>query len=212
MITTNTNEELTPEQAQVEIAKLQTQKAEAEAKRAAIEERQREDQELLRQTNASETFRAALGSTGIKFHVEEEDLQKVLKAMDYTLTPSNFGDSFRVLDSNNKQIPLEKALENLALAHPNLIQSGGDHLRPRTESGAFAELCRDDFGSNYAAKARWIREHSLQEWEAMPQHRTAKAPASQMNPREYSQLSIREKSKLISEIGEQGISQILARR
>jgi hypothetical protein len=207
-----TNEELTPDlaQVQVEIARLQAVKAEAEAELAVTEERRRKEQEQIRQTNASQNFRAAIGSTGIKFHLEEEDLQTVLKTMDYTITPSNFGDSFRVLDSNNRQIPLEKALENLALAHPNLVHSGADHLRPRN-NGAFAELCRDDF-SNYAAKARWIREHSLQEWEAMPQHRTTKVPATQLTAAQYSRLPLPEKSRLVSEIGEAGVAEILRRR
>jgi hypothetical protein len=78
MITTN-EENKTPEEIQLEIDRLQSEKAASEAKRAETEERQRKDQEQTRQARAAETFRSAVGATGIKFFMEQDDLQTVLK-------------------------------------------------------------------------------------------------------------------------------------
>jgi hypothetical protein len=197
---------------QLDIALLQKQKAEAESTRAEIEDRQRKDQEQTRQTRAAETFRSAVGKTGIRFFMEEEDLKTVLKTMHYTVTASNAGDSFRVLDENGKQIELERAIEALGAKHPNLIQSGGEHLLPlRDETGAYREPARSDY-TTLAAKSRYISEFGLSRWEQMSAHPTKKAPTSQLDAKSYSRLSLREKSALVSEIGEAGVSEILRRR
>src|SRR4051794_1535983 len=124
METINPHEELTVEQTQLEIARLQTRRAELEAKRVEGLARQDREQEENRRLNAAATFKAAVGRTGVKFYLEDfDELKKVLESH-YTLTSSKTGDSFRVLDTNGTQVPLEKALENLAVAHPFLVRSG----------------------------------------------------------------------------------------
>ena len=211
MISTN-EENKTPEEIQLEIARLQSEKAASEAKRAETDERQRKDQEQTRQARAAETFKAAVGATGIRFHMtEQEDLTTVLKTMRYTVTPSNSGDSIRVLDENGKQVKLEQALESLAVKHRNLVESGSDHLQPRDSTGAFREPARSDY-TTLAAKSRFISENGLEAWEKMQAQPTQKAPTSQLNAAAYSRLSLREKSALVNEVGEAGIAEILRRR
>jgi hypothetical protein len=213
MIDTNEEEKKSPEEIQVEIARLQSEKAASEAKRAEIEERQRADQAQIRQARSVETYKAAIGKTGITFHTTEpEDLTAVLKTMRYTITPSNSGDSFRVLDENNKQVPLERALEALAVKHQYLVHSGAEHLFPlRDETGAYREPARSDY-TTLAAKARVISERGLKFWEEMAAQPTKKAPTSQLDAKTYSRLSLSEKSALVNEIGEAGIAEILRRR
>jgi hypothetical protein len=203
---------LNSEQIGVRVAELQKEKAELDAATSKAEGQRLQAQEALRETNAAITMRAAIGKTGVKFYNEPDELRSILGVMGFTLTASNRGDSIRVLDSAGKQVTLESALETIAIAKPYLVD--GDtarHLRPRTEQGHYAELSRDQF-STVASKSRWISEHSLAEWEAMPQHRAAKTPVSQITARQYSALPLSAKSKLVSELGTEGIEEIMRRR
>jgi L,D-peptidoglycan transpeptidase YkuD (ErfK/YbiS/YcfS/YnhG family) len=202
---------LTPEQAQLQIARLQKQKAEAEAGRERIRIEREREQETARQQNAVETFKAAVGRTGIRFHGDLEEVQIALGASGYSLTPSATGNEFRVLDKSGTQIQLEKALEDFARAKPFWVHSGDSHLKPRDENGQWAPLSRDDFGNNVAAKVRWINENPG-EWEKLPQHRTAKVGLSRMTAQQYRALHPSEKVVILAKIGEAGVAEILRRK
>lgn len=208
----STEESLSVEQAQVKIAEYQAIKATAEAEREKEAAERRRHEAEIRESNTAETFRLSIGKTGIKFHMEPSELRTVLGVAGFTLTPSNTGDSIRVLDADGEQIALETALEKIAVAKPYLVHSGADHLRPRDENGTFAQLSKEDFGNNLAAKSRWISEHGIEAWTALPAKRTPRVQESELTAALYSRLPLSEKSKLASELGEAGISAILRRR
>src|SRR5205823_10189771 len=117
------------------IARLQQQKAKAEAERERIRIEREREQETARQQNAVETFKASVGKTGIRFHGDLEEVQIALSASGYSLTPSATGNEFRVLDKNGRQIELEKALEEFAVAKPFWVLSGDSHLKPIDANG-----------------------------------------------------------------------------
>jgi hypothetical protein len=80
---------------------------------------------------------------------------------------------------------------------------------------------KSDLAGDNAAKARFISEHSLAEWEQLPYDAkspgankvvTDAIPLASMTCAEYLRLSVAEKSKLAGEIGVDGIQRIMARK
>jgi len=92
---------------------------------------------------------------------------------------------------------------------------------PRMFYGEAGEVrYKSDLKDDLAAKVRWIAEHSLAEWEALPydaQSATAKnvvtdqIPSEAMTREQYMRLSIPEKAKVAGELGPRGIEKIMAR-
>jgi hypothetical protein len=79
---------------------------------------------------------------------------------------------------------------------------------------------KDDLQGDNAAKSRFIAEHGFDEWNRMPLNEksaggrnvtTDAIPHAGMKSKDYARLTTAEKSKLISEIGYQGVQKILAR-
>jgi hypothetical protein len=185
---TNTNEhELTPDQAAQNLRAAQESKSRIDAQFAAEEEKVQQAIAERREINSAKAFKEAVRSTGINFFFDD------------------------ISELRTKVITVEKALEELATSSPYLVKSGAEHLNVRAANGTFANVVRDDFTS-YAAKSRWIKEHSLAEWEAMPQHRTPKVTAAAMTRSQYNTLSRAEKSRLLDEVGETGLTAILSRK
>ncbi len=80
---------------------------------------------------------------------------------------------------------------------------------------------KSDLAGDMAAKTRFIREHGLPAWDALPFDEksptarhvvTGTIPHSGMRRGEYQTLSLAEKSKLAGEIGPTGIEKILSRK
>jgi hypothetical protein len=80
---------------------------------------------------------------------------------------------------------------------------------------------KDDLIDDQDGKIKFIREHGLAAWAALPANakspgavhvKTAAIPSSHMKRAEYLRLSLEEKSKLAAEIGHQGIGVIMARK
>lgn len=80
---------------------------------------------------------------------------------------------------------------------------------------------KSDLAGDPAAKSRWITEHSLAEWEALPFDAkspganrvvTDAIPLASMTCQEYMRLSVAEKAKLAGEIGASGIQRIMVRK
>jgi hypothetical protein len=210
----NDNEDalpLTDAQIGIRIEELKAQQAADNLARSKEESRRLQAQEDLQETNAAITLKTGIAATGIKFYPEADELKTVLKAMGYLFTASTRGDSIRVITPEGKQVSLESALESLAVQKPYLTDAETTrHLRPRNDQGEFSEVCRDDF-KTFAAKSRFISENPGK-WESLPQHRAPKTPVSQLTAKQYSALSLAAKSKLVDEIGVEGVSEILKRR
>lgn len=93
---------------------------------------------------------------------------------------------------------------------------------PRDFYGEAGEVrFKSDLAGDIAAKTRWIREHGIAAWDALPVNEkspgavnviTEVIPHSGMSAKEYSRLSLAEKAKLAGEIGPRGVERILARR
>jgi hypothetical protein len=205
-------QQLSSEEIALKIADLGAQKAAADLARSQEEARRLQAQEALQETNAEITLKAAIGATGVEFHNSASELKSLLtKVLGYSLTFSNRGDSVRVLSADGKQTTLESALESLVVAYPYLANHDTTrHLVPRNEQGEFSGLSRSAF-KTVASKSRFISENPGK-WETLPQYPTKKAPTSQLTAREYSRLGLSEKSRLISEIGEAGVAEILRRK
>jgi hypothetical protein len=207
----NTNEhELTPVQAAQNLRAAQESKTRIDAQFAAEEEKVQQAIAERREINSAKAFKEAVRSTGINFFFEDISELKTVLGTKYEVETSNDGTFFKVTSADGKVITVEKALEELATSSPYLVKSGAEHLRPRSERGTFTDVVRDDFTS-YAAKARWIKEHSLSEWESMKQHRAPTVTAAQMTRSQYNTLSRAEKSRLLGEVGETGLTAILSR-
>ena len=80
---------------------------------------------------------------------------------------------------------------------------------------------KSDLAGDPAAKSRFIAEHGIAEWEALPFDAkspgankvvTDAIPLASMTCAEYMRLSVAEKSKLAGEIGAAGIERIMARK
>jgi len=92
---------------------------------------------------------------------------------------------------------------------------------PRSYYGESGDVTyKTDLQGDSAAIAKWIKEHSLAEWEQLPlnetslnAHRavTAAIPSSAMKRADYLRLSTAEKIKLTNEIGPNGIQKIMRR-
>jgi hypothetical protein len=202
---------LTPEQIGLKIEELKTQQAADNLARSTAETARLKAQQDLQETNAEITLRQSIAATGVTYYPDSGELKTILKSMGFLFTASTRGDVIRVLDPAGKNISLEAALERLAVDKPFLVS--GDtarHLRPRSEQGEFAEVCRDDF-KTFAAKSRWISENPGK-WESLPQQRAPKTQPHLMTASEYSRLSVSQKSKIIGEVGPEGVSEILKRR
>ena len=209
---TNTNEhELTPDQAAQNLRAAQESKSRIDAQFAAEEEKVQQAIAERWEINSAKAFKEAVRSTGINFFFDDISELRTVLGTKYDLETSNDGTFFKVTDAQGKVITVEKALEELATSSPYLVKSGAEHLNVRAANGTFANVVRDDFTS-YAAKSRWIKEHSLAEWEAMPQHRTPKVTAAAMTRSQYNTLSRAEKSRLLDEVGETGLTAILSRK
>src|SRR5437879_11775625 len=130
--------QLTPEERDLEIARLQTERAKFEAERAREENEARVKAEEIRQVNARQTLKAAVGRTGVRFYIDDPDeFLTILRVAGFELTPNNSGTAYRVLDEGGKEIELEKAIEYVATTRSHFVHSGGDHLKPRDASGKF---------------------------------------------------------------------------
>jgi myosin heavy subunit len=212
MANNNSNDEtlLTPEQAAQNLRAAQESKTRIDAQFAAEEEKVQQAIAERRELNSAKAFKEAVRATGIQFHFEDLRELKMVLGSKYDLETSNDGTFFKVTDADGRILTIENALEELATSSSYLVKSGNEHLRPRSENGTFTDVVRDDFTS-YAAKSRWVKEHSLAEWEAMPQHRAPKVTAAQMTRSQYNTLSRAEKSRLLGEVGETGLTAILSR-
>ena len=207
---------LTPEQqAQLQIETERRARAMHEENRERIRQEREREQETRRQEAAAETFKGALQRTGIRFH--EPDAVRTLltdeRVGGFTLTPSNDGTFFKCISSEGKEISVERAIEQLVIQRPHLSAGGHEHLLPKRdeETGQFAELCRDDFGNNFAAKSRWIAEHPGQ-WEKLTQHRVPKVEIAHLNASRYRALPYSKKLEVLKAVGEAGIAAIMSRR
>ena len=209
MVETNEHE-LTPEQAAQNLRAAQESKARVDEELAQAEEKLQQAAAERRELNSAKAFREAVRTTGIKFQFEDLNELKTVLGSEYDVATSNDGTFFKVTDADGRVLAIEKALEELSVKLPYIVKSGAEHLRPRSENGTFTDVVRDDFTS-YAAKARWIGEHSLAEWEAMPQHRAPTVTAAKMTRSQYNSLTRAEKSRLLSEVGETGLQTILGR-
>src|SRR5437764_8633368 len=92
--------QLTPEETQLEIARLQQQKAEAEARRAAEEAESQRQREERRAMNYEQSWAACIGSSGILWHPEPDELEKLLSVVGVTLRSSRDGRTVQALDKD----------------------------------------------------------------------------------------------------------------
>jgi hypothetical protein len=206
--------EVTPEQRDLEIARLQAEKAADEARLADQQkesERQREERRAL---NFSQTWKAEIGRAGIVWFPSQEELESLIPLTGYALRSSADGRMIQALDENGKEIPVAKVLEKLALKYPNMVRDGtANHLKPRESTGEFRSLSKADF-KTLAAKATFVRESGLDVWERMPLH-PKKGPNNnidEMTASDWRKLNLTQKSQIVSEYGEYAVQEILRRR
>lgn len=204
-------QQLTPEQMSLRIEELRAQQAADNLARSTAETARLKAQQDLQEVNAEQTLIQSIAGTGITYFPNSGEIKTILKSMGFMFTASTRGDQIRVVTPEGKSVTLEAALERLAVEKPYLTDSDTTkHLRPRNEEGEFSELCRDDF-KTVAAKSRFISENPGK-WESLPQHRAPKSPAHLITAAEYSRLSVSQKSKMIEEVGVDGIALILKRK
>lgn len=114
------------------------------------------------------------------------------------------------------------AHQNGALANLGQIISAYRTKYPRDFYGEAGEVnFKSDLAGDTAAMSRYVREHGLSAWEALPAspnslsaHRVVRdvIPHEGITREQYGKLSTAEKVRLTAEIGPSGIERILARK
>jgi hypothetical protein len=208
------DEQLTVEQASVKIAEAQALKAKIQADLSEQERTAQEHRENSRKLNFGQTFLAGIGQSGIRFHADPEDLEKVFPLTGFTLRSSADGRQIQALDEDGRDVGLVRAFEKVALKYPNFVKDDtASHLKPRDAQGAYKTLAKSDF-KTYAAKAEYIRNEGIEKWEAMPLYSTRgiETNVDKIDAEDWKRMPSAQKSQLISEYGQDIVSQILSRR
>ena len=210
-------EDRTPEQIQLEIARLQSEKAASEAKSAEQHRVAQESRENIRQANYGQTYLAEMGRSGIRFHCEDiTDFEKLVTLTGCTLRSSADGRTLQGLDSDGRDIGATKVFERVALKFPFVVKDdSAAHLKPRDPNGAFKTLSKSDFKTTQA-KAAYIRsaEGGLEKWEALPLRSTLgiEQDVDKITAKDWSRMTLAQRSSLIEAHGSAIVSQVLARR
>lgn len=204
------------------IEELEQEIKAAQAEHAAVVEAQKKSKQEFeatvgeyKETNASNAFDEAIRKTGIAFHASREDVRTLLTDKNvggYSVEFSNDGKHCLVKDRDGRPVDsVESALEQLVRECPYLAEHT-QHLTQRDpQSGQFQTLAKSDF-ANAAQRSRFIEREGLARFEALPLRHEKVTPLHSMTAAEYSRLSPAQKSQIIRDIGEDGLSMILKRK
>jgi len=191
---------------EVQLEEQRTKRLESEAEAARqqklADDSRRERQEINFRTNLANAVKAS----GLKTYVtDHDDLYNVLK-LSFKFEIKSDG-SFDVLDDRNRRIEFGKAFEQFAMQRPHFFD--GRSLAPLMKPKA--ELSKADFQTS-AAKAKFIRENSLEAWESMPLRPSPPVNIQTMTARDYNSLPLSERSRLISQYGSEWLADLLLRK
>jgi hypothetical protein len=208
-------EDRTPEQIQLEIARLQSEKAASEVHLAEQERVARETRESTREIHYNQQFKAEMGKSGIRFEVDDvAELAKLITHTGCTLRSSADGQIIQALDSDGQEIPATKVFEKLALKYPFIVKDDtAAHLRPRDARGAFKSLSKQDFHTT-ASKVEYIKTFGLDAWEKLGLRSTLgiEQDVDKITAKDWSRMTLAQRSSLIEAHGSAIVSQVLARR
>ena len=114
------------------------------------------------------------------------------------------------LKQGSTTFDLGTVVSAIAEKHPRLFYGGAGTVN-----------FKSDLADDPQAKVRYIKEHGLPAWDALPLNEkspnankvvTDQIPNSEMTSQEYMRLSLSEKSDLAGRIGAVGIQKIMARK
>lgn len=192
--------QLTGEQ-QLELERLRSQRV---ADEKIIEELRAKD----RDNNVKDTYTKAIESTGLRSHLPEADLIRLLNKQDDVVI-SYSGDGKEIIcEVKGQRVEFGGFLETFALANKTLFD--GRSLRYLVEKGSDAIVAQDDLDREQ--KMQYISRHGLAKLEALPVHRPATTDISKMNGSDWQKLSIAQKTTIVGQHGENIVSQILRRK
>jgi hypothetical protein len=187
----------TPEEAALEIGRLQVRKLELQDK-AAREKKQREKlAEETRQIRFTQQLRREIASSGVgDFHLEDHELQQILAG--------KYKANFMIRDTGEfaveiagRQVPFGELVQRLAVENRNLLKDV-DSIKHLTAPKD--RLSRADFQTN-AAKIKFIEENGLNAWEALPATSVPDATKEALTSQQYLAMTASQKVKIgLSEV------------
>lgn len=141
---------------------------------------------------------------------KEEDLLAHLRGLG---VEADLSAGYLVLTQQGTQLVLSQMAETIRKQHAEWFNAD-----PRRD----AVSCREDLERGTAAeiataKAKYIGQHGIASWEALPKTRAeamrkSATPTASMSKAEYLALPFAERSKLAGIIGASGIARIMARK
>jgi hypothetical protein len=215
MSSNNEEKELTAEDRDAEIARLQAEKSAAATALAEQEKIAKQHREEFKQRNAAQSFLAEIGRSGISWHIDPDDLRKLVDRV-CVIRTSEDGKQLQALDKETgEDIGIRKALERTAIKHQHVVKDNtASHLLPqRADDGTYRPLSRQDL-TTWGQKSAFIDEHGLQAYSELgaKSQRGITSDIDRMTAEDVGRMSRAQRSDLVKKYGSEIYSQILSRR
>jgi hypothetical protein len=192
--------ELTGEQ----LLELERLRAQRTADTKTIEELRSHD----RDRNVKDSYTKAIESTGLRSHLPEADLIRLLNKQDDTVI-SYSGDGKEIIcEVKGKRVEFGAFLETFALANRTLFDQRT--MRHLVDKGSDAIVAQDDLDREQ--RMQYISKHGLEKFESLPAHRPHTVDVSKMTFEDWKDLPLSERVRLTGELSELALTRIMQRR